>query len=134
MHVQIRTKRFQLCLATQAAGADTRGLGQVFDRRESHRAECISRIFAGGHCGDCELIRQLRRQVLQAVDSEINSIFGKRFLDLFDEHAFRSNFGEGHVGDFVAGGVDDLDCRVVTAMAKQPGNMICLPEGQLRPA
>ena len=131
MHVQVRTKRFQLCLPTQAAGADARGLGQVFDRRESHRAARISRIFASWHRGDCELIRQLRRQVLKAVDSEINSIFGKGFFDLFDEHAFRSNFGEGHLGDFVAGGVDDLDFDLVTALAKELGNMVCLPESQL---
>ena len=68
------------------------------------------------------------------MDSKINSIFGKSFLDLFDEHAFRSDFGEGHVGDFVAGGVDDLDCSLVTALAKEFSNVVCLPEGQLRPA
>ena len=128
MHVQVWTKRFQLCLATQAASSDERGLGQVFDRRESHRAECISRIFASWHRSDCELIRQFRRQVFQAVDGEINSAIRERFLDLFDEHALRSDFGEGHIGDFVAGSVDDLDFDLVIAVAKEFSNVVCLPE------
>ena len=68
------------------------------------------------------------------MNCQINSVFSQRFLNFLDEHAFRSDFGEGHIGDFVAGGVDDLDFSFVPTFSQATCDVVGLPERQLRSA
>jgi len=52
----------------------------------------------------------------------------------FTKPALGANHGQGNVGDFVAGGVDDFDFDFVAAGAQERGDVIRLPEGELRAA
>ena len=65
---------------------------------------------------------------------EIDAASGERFLDFLGEHALGADHGESHVGDLVAGGVDDFDFNFVAARAQERGNVVGLPKGKLRAA
>ena len=65
---------------------------------------------------------------------KIDAAFGQRFFNLFGEHALGADLGERDVGDLVAGGLDDLDLDFVSALAQQVGNVVRLPERELRAA
>ena len=92
------------------------------------RAERIARIFAGQHGADLELVGKLCGEIFQAVDSEINFPGGQRLFNFFGEHALGADLREGYVGDFVAGGVNDLDFDFVAALAQKGGDVVGLPE------
>ncbi len=74
---------------------------------------------------------QPSRQVLKAMHREINLAFGQRLFDLLGEHALGADLGEGDIGDFVAGGLDDLELDLVAALAQQRRDVIGLPESEL---
>src|ERR1700677_3694632 len=65
---------------------------------------------------------------------EVDASGGERFFDLFRKHALGADFGESDVGNFVAGGVDDLDFNFVAACAQKRGDVVRLPKGKLRAA
>ena len=62
---------------------------------------------------------------------EIDASGGEGFFDFFGEHALGADHGQGDVGDFVAGGVNDFDFDFVAAGAQQGGDVVGLPEGEL---
>jgi hypothetical protein len=62
------------------------------------------------------------------MNREINFSGGERFFNLFGEHALGANLGEGDVGDFVAGGVDDFDFDFVVLFEETGGDVVGLPE------
>ena len=134
MNLQIRTKRLQLSLPPQAAGANVRLLRQRFDARELHRTKNVARIFAGGDRGNFEIGGQLRWQIFQAVHREIDTVFDQRFFDFLGEHPLGADFGQRNVGDFIAGGLDDLQFHGVALRAQQIGDVVGLPERELRAA
>jgi len=68
------------------------------------------------------------------VHGEVDAPGGESFFDLFGEHAFGADLGEGNVGDFVSGGVDDFDFHLVSAGAEEGRDVVGLPEGKLRAA
>jgi len=68
------------------------------------------------------------------MDGQVNLIGGQGLFNLLGKHSFGTDLGEGDVGDFVAGGVDDLNLRFVPALAQQGGDVVGLPKSKLRPA
>jgi hypothetical protein len=73
------------------------------------------------------------------VHGEIDAACGEGFFDFFGENsfaqaAFGADHGEGDVGNFVAGGVDEFDFDFVAAGAQEGGDVVGLPEGKLRAA
>ena len=58
----------------------------------------------------------------------------QRFFNFLGEHALGADLGESDVGDLVAGGLDDLDFDLVAALREQSGDVIGLPERELRSA
>ena len=58
----------------------------------------------------------------------------QRLFNLFGKHAFGADFGQGHVSDFVAGGLDDFKFNFVTLFAEQGADVMGLPERELRAA
>ena len=78
--------------------------------------------------------RKFRGQVFQTVDREIDAVFGQRFFNFLGEHALGADLGEGNIGNFVAGGLDDFDFDFVAARFEQTLDVIRLPERELRSA
>ena len=56
----------------------------------------------------------------------------KRFLDLFGEETLGADLGQRHVGDLVAGGLDDLDAALLAGGGKLRGDPAGLPQCELR--
>ena len=77
---------------------------------------------------------QLSRQVFQRMHGEINSPGGQGFFNLFGEHPLGANHRERNISNLVAGSMDDFNLNFVPARAQQCGNMVGLPEGELRAA
>src|ERR1700733_8881801 len=68
------------------------------------------------------------------MNREIDASICERFLNFFREHPFGADHGEGDVGNLVAGGVNNFDFHFVSARAKKCGDVVGLPQGQLRAA
>ncbi len=134
MNLQIWTQRHQLRLPSQTAGANVRLLRQRVNARELHRAKHVARIFAGRNGGNFEIGGQLRGQILQAVHGEVNPVFDQGFFDFLGEHALGADFRQRHVGDFIARSLDDLEFHGVALSAQQVGDVVGLPECELRAA
>ena len=62
---------------------------------------------------------------------EIDASGGEGFFNFLREHALGADHGQGNVGDFVAGGVDDFDLDLVAAGAQEGRDVIGLPERKL---
>src|ERR1700681_2785472 len=65
---------------------------------------------------------------------QIDAAFNQRFFDLFSEHPLGTNLRKRNVGNLVPGGFDNLDFYDVPLITQLIGNVICLPERQLRTA
>ncbi len=65
---------------------------------------------------------------------EIDAAFGQRVFDLLGEHALGADLRESNIGDLVARGLDDLQFNLVAALAQQRGDVVGLPECELRSA
>src|SRR6266852_1564849 len=119
VNLKIWTKHLQLGLTAQAAGTNSGPQRQRFDAGELHGTKNVAWIFAGGNSGNFEIRRQFRGQVFQAVHGEVNPVFDQGLFDFLGEHALGADFGKRNVGDFIAGGFDDLDLNGVAASAHQ---------------
>ena len=78
--------------------------------------------------------RDFRGQVFQTVHCEVHSFLGQRFLNFPGEHAFGADLGQRDIGNPVAGGFDDFNFDLVSALLEQRLDVIGLPEGKLRSA
>ena len=65
---------------------------------------------------------------------EIDPPFGQCFFNLLGEHALGADLGERNISNLVAGGLDDLQLDFVSTLAQQRGDVVRLPERQLRSA
>src|SRR5580704_131611 len=63
---------------------------------------------------------------------QIDATLGKCFLDFLGEHALGADLGERYFLQPVAGRLDDFDFHRVTARAQERGNVVGLPERELR--
>lgn len=115
----------ELGFAAEGAGADFGALGEIGDGFGGGGDENIADIFALGDGGDDEigLIDEGHgdRDILEAVDDEVDFVVEKRLFELADEEAFAAEFVEGAVGDLVAGGFEDLGFDVDGAMLAEEG-------------
>src|SRR5271155_4205174 len=73
------------------------------------------------------------------MDSQIDVAGGEGFFDLLRKNslaksALGADHGERNVGDFVAGGVNNFDFHHVAARAQERGDVVGLPERELRAA
>src|SRR5579863_10285647 len=134
MNVEVGADSFELRLTAQAAGADARTLRQFLKTRIVARAEGVARVFPFCDGGDFESGGKFGGQVFQRVHGEIDAAGGEGFFNFFRKHAFGTDHGKGDVGDFVAGGVNDFNFDFVAAGAQQRGDVVGLPERQLRAA
>src|ERR1035441_685391 len=55
-------------------------------------------------------------------------------FDFFGEHALGADFRQRNIGDFIAGGLDDLKLHRMALGAQQVGDVMSLPERELRTA
>src|SRR5579864_625480 len=62
---------------------------------------------------------------------EIDASGAKRLFNFLCEHALGADLGQGDVGYFVAGSVDDFDFNFVATSAEKRGDVVGLPEGEL---
>ncbi len=70
---------------------------------------------------------------------EIDAAGGEGFFYLFGENSFAksalgAHLGQGDIGNLVAGGMNNFNFDFVAARAQQCGDVVGLPEGQLRAA
>jgi hypothetical protein len=64
------------------------------------------------------------------MDGEIDGAGEERLFDFLGEEAFGAYLRQGHVGDFIAGGLDDFDAGGVAFGLQLGGDVVGLPEGQ----
>src|SRR5579862_8789426 len=76
--------------------------------------------------------RKLRRKILQTMNGKINSVIKKRLFNLLGKHAFRTYFVEGHALQRIAGRANNLDVDLMPHSAQRVGNVVRLPQCQLR--
>ncbi len=124
----------QLRAATLAAGADDRALRQRGKAVILHRDEHIARVDARRRGGQRERLGQFGGQILERVHGEIDAALGERLFDFLGEHALGADLGEGDFLQPVAGGLDDLDFDGVALRAQKRGDVVGLPERELRAA
>src|SRR6266704_2635060 len=134
MYLQIRAQRFQLRFASQAAGAYSCGVRQFLNRGIFLGTERVARIFALGDGGNLKLLGEFSWEIFKTVDGQIDAAVSEGFFNLFGEHSFCADFGEGDVGDLVTSGVDNFDFYLMPIFAETSGDVIGLPERQLRTA
>ena len=65
---------------------------------------------------------------------EVHAVLGQRFLNFLGEHALGADLGQSDIGNLVAGGLDDLNFDLVSALLEQRLDVIGLPERKLRSA
>jgi hypothetical protein len=119
VYVEVRTHGPQLRFTPQTAGSDPSSLGQSVYGGIANRTQRIAGILPRRNRSYFEIADQVSGQVLQAMNCKVDMVCCERFLDLFGKHPFCSHLGEGNVGDLVAGGVNDLDLNLVTALAQE---------------
>ena len=121
--------------AALAAGADLCTGGQRCESRVVLRDEDVARIDAFRRCGKNETGGQLGGQVFERVDGKIDGARRRgSFFDLLGEHALRADLGEGDLLQAIAGGFDDLDLYCVALRTRRAGDVVGLPECELRAA
>jgi hypothetical protein len=81
-------------------------------------AKYVVRILPRGNRRDLESQGKFGGKVFQTMHRQIDAALGQRVFDFLGEHAFGANFGKGNVGDFVTGGLDDLEFYFMTAFAQ----------------
>ena len=102
---QVSAQCGQLCSPARAAGADDGGGRKRGQPRVVAAYECVSRVFAREHGGDCETRSLLDGQVLQAVHGNIDLMLEQSALEFDDEHTTTPDLAQGR-GRTVAGGAD----------------------------
>ena len=130
-HGEVRTELAQLRGAAQRAGSDPGAGGQIGQRAAHHG---VARVLALGHGGQHQARGQLGGQILQAVHGEIGAAVEQGFLNLLGEQALGPDLGERHIGDLVAGGLDDFDAARKPGGGELPLHPTGLPQGKLRTA
>jgi hypothetical protein len=109
--VEVGADREQLRAAADARGSDPRPLGNLGDRLARPDPD-VGRVRTRRDAGEREAVGKLPRQVLGAVDGEIDVVFEKRPLDLADEARLVVVPRRGRSA-LVAGGADDDELGAV---------------------
>src|ERR1700692_622767 len=134
MNVEIRADGFELSLTAKAGCAYTRTVWQFLKAGVVARAEGVARVLPCGDGSNFKSLGKFGGQVFQRMYGKIDVAVGEGFFNFFCEHALGADHGEGNVGNFVTGSMDDFDFDLVAARAQQCGDVVRLPEGELRAA
>jgi hypothetical protein len=68
------------------------------------------------------------------MDSQVGALIEQRFFYFLGEQTLGAHLGQRHVGNLVAGRLDDLDAALFAPRRQFPCNPPCLPQRQLRAA
>ena len=128
-HLEIWPELAQLRGAAKRTGADLGAYRQI-GQLAAHYG--VARIFALRDRGQHEAFGQFGGQVFQTVHGEVGAAIEQRLLDLFGEEALGADLGQRDVGDFVAGGLDDLDAALAAGGGELRGDPMGLPQSELR--
>jgi protein SCO1/2 len=142
--LEIRTKGEEHGPAAGAGGGDAAAEGEHVEAPELFADEGVAGVGAGWDGGEGEAGVELGGQVFERVDGQVDAGGGEGFLNLLDEDAFAVADGgavgvggrglEGWVLHAVAEGADDFDFDGVAVFPEACGDVVCLPEGELRAA
>src|SRR5579863_74896 len=130
MDLKIGANRLKLSLPAEARGAHARAGEKILDPFEVNRTEGVAGVLALGDGCDFEAFGQFGGEIFERVHGEIHSSGSEGFFNFFCEHALGSDHGESDVGNFVAGGVDDLDFDFMSASTQERGDVVRLPQGK----
>ena len=120
----------------KTAGADASAGFEIFEAKPLAGDQNIKRILPLRNRADTEACRDIPGHILHAVNSDINVIVQKRFLDFFDKEPLAADLGQRHIQNFISLGFDDLNLNRQMRMLRFNGlfDPVCLPEGQLAAA
>jgi len=88
-------------------------------------------VAAGLAGGDGEAEGAIDRQVFQAVHRQIDAPIEQRLFNLFREQPFRADLRQWHVGNLVAGSLDDFNACFMPALGQTCANPLGLPKREL---
>ena len=91
----------------------------------------VAGVLPLGHGGQHQSFGQFGGQIFQAVDGEVRAAIEQRLLDFLGEESLAADFGQRHVGDFIAGGLDDFDAAFVPGGSELGFHPAGLPEREL---
>ena len=138
---EIRPDCLELGLPPQAAGADMRRPRQFFQAGIVQRQEHVARVLPLWNGRKLETSRKLGGQVFQAVYRQINCTRRKGIFNFLGEHALDRNHDrranaagarQRDILNLVSASLDDLNVNFVAVLAQPAGNMIGLPQCELR--
>src|SRR6267378_3900849 len=95
----------KLDLAAKTAGAD-RGPGSQFLQLRTIGDEGVARVLPLRNGSKFDTGGKLKRDILHAVNSEIDAAIQERFVDFFREESLAADLCQGDVEDLVAGCLD----------------------------
>ena len=131
---EIGPQSLQLRATALAAGADLCSAWQCSQIRVLDRDKDVAWIDARRGSSEDERFGELCWQIFERVNGKIDTSLGKRFFNFLGEHPLGADLSKSDFLQPVTGGFDDLDFGGVTLGAQKSGNMICLPERELRSA
>ena len=133
--VQVGAEVEELGAAARRVGADGGVFGQSVERPEGLAYEGVAGVGAGGDGGEGEALIERGGEVFERVDGEVDAAGGERFFDLLDEGALAVRArGDDEAGVLhaVASGADDFNFDGVARGAENGGDVVGLPERELR--
>ena len=135
--VEVGPQREDLGATARAVGADYGCDGQRMERPERLADEGVASVGAWRDRREGEARVELGGQIFQRMDREVDASRGEGFFYLLDEDTFAVDAGrrlEAGILHAVAGGADDFDGDGVAMAAQEFGDVVGLPERELRAA
>ena len=116
----------------QAARGNDGAGRELGERRMARRDEHVAGRSSRRHGGERKLRHDDRRQILEAVNGDLDPALEERVLDRLREDPFAAEAGERHGLHLVAGRLDqgELDAEAGMRRAQPIGDVMGLPERQ----
>ena len=134
---EVRAKGEEHGLTARRSSADACVARKHVETPEALAYEGIASVGSRGDGGESETRIELRGEIFERVDGNVNAVGGEGVFDLLDEDSFCIDWGaivegggsaEGGVLHAVAGGADDFDGDLVAKGAELIGDVVGLPE------
>src|SRR6266436_3047429 len=91
--IEIGANVAKLLLAAKASGADARALAEIGEGGAACRDEAVSNVFAAEDSGKGQAGGDFGRDVLDAVDGDVDRFFHQGVFEFLDENAFAADLG-----------------------------------------
>jgi hypothetical protein len=101
-----------------ATGSYQRALGHGGKIEVLDRDEDVAGVDTRRRGCEYEGRRQVRGEIFEGVDGKMDAALFKSLFNLFGEHSFGTDLGEGYFLQAVAGGLDDFDFYGVALAAE----------------